>query len=76
MNGVVAYIAETEEGRTTLTFDDVSSETPTSGAIKFCTRGPHTTRRHWKKWLLQKNNMLRLVKISWIRLLAINGKLR
>lgn len=26
MNGVVAYIQETEDGKTTLTFDDLSSE--------------------------------------------------
>ena len=26
MNGVVAYLTETQDGRTTLTFDDVSSD--------------------------------------------------
>ena len=78
MKGVVAYIQEIEDGKTMLTFDDVSSDKQSS--------------THWSKEVLYTSNSydsaamesLSLTKKQYaeigesliIRLLALNGKIK
>ena len=76
MNGVVAYIAETEEGRTTLTFDDVSSETPTSWRHKVLYTRASYDSKALEEMALTKEQYAEIGENLMIRLLAINGKLR
>ena len=78
MNGVVAYIQETEDGKTTLTFDDVSSndQPPTSWyrGVPFTLNSYNS--EAMKNLNLTKEQYAEIGENLIIRLLALGGKLK
>jgi hypothetical protein len=78
MNGVVAYIQETEDGRTTLTFDDVSSEKqpPTSWCHEVLFTSNCYDSEAMKNLNLTKEQYGEIGENLIIRLLALNSKLK
>ena len=78
MNGVVAYIQETEDGKTTLVFDDVSSEKqpPASWRHEVLFTSNSYDSEAMKTLNLTKEQYAEIGENLIIRLLALDGKLK
>jgi len=78
MNGVVAYIVETGDGRITLTIDDVSSskQPPTSWCQEFFYTSNSYDSEAMKNMSLTKEQYAKIGENIILRLLAVNGKLK